>query len=92
VRSADGKPDSHRTVFLSDYHHYQRQAAAFNATDAGQALLAGRWKVEPVVSWLVNYQGCRRARRVGQAAAQFQLFQACAVRNLLMWINRRKRM
>jgi hypothetical protein len=90
-RPADGKADSHRTVFLSDYHHHQRQAAAFNATDEGQALLAGRWKVEPVVSWLVNYQGCRRARRVGQAAAQFQLFQACAVRNLLMWINRRRR-
>jgi hypothetical protein len=91
-RPADGKADSHRTVFLSDYHHHQRQAAAFNATEERQALLAGRWKVEPVISWLVNYQGCRRARRVGQAAAQFQLFQACAVRNLLMWINRRKRM
>jgi hypothetical protein len=91
-RPATGKADSHRTVFLSDYHHHQRQAAAFNATDEGQALLAGRWKVEPVISWLVNYQGCRRARRVGQAAAEFQLFQACAVRNLLMWINRRKRM
>jgi hypothetical protein len=90
-RPADGKPQSHRMVFLSDYHHHQRTAAAFNASDEGQALLAGRWKVEPVISWLVNYQGCRRARRVGQAAAQFQLYQACAVRNLLMWITRRRR-
>jgi hypothetical protein len=28
---------------------------------------------------------------VGQAAAQFQLQQASAVRNLLLWLNRRKR-
>jgi hypothetical protein len=90
-RPANGKADSHRTVFVSDYHHHQRQAVAFNATEEGQQLLANRWKVEPVVSWLVNYQGCRRARRVGRAAAEGQLYQACAVRNLLLWQNRVKR-
>jgi hypothetical protein len=90
-RPPDGKDDSHRTVFISDYHHQLRAAVTFNASAEGQALLATRWRVEPVVSWLVQYQGCRRARRVGQAAAQFQLQQASAVRNLLLWLNRRKR-
>jgi hypothetical protein len=90
-RPPDGKPTSHRTVFISDYHHHLRSAATCNASETGQTLLANRWRVEPVVSWLVHYQGCRRARRVGQAAAQFQLYQACAVRNLLLWRNRVQR-
>jgi hypothetical protein len=90
-RPPDGKPTSHRTVFISEYHHHLRAAATFNHSETGQTLLANRWRVEPVVSWLVLYQGCRRARRVGQAAAQFQLQQASAVRNLLQWLNRRKR-
>ena len=64
---------------------------AFNRTPVGQALLRCRWQVEPTVAWLVRYQGCRRARRVGQAAAQTQLSQACAVRNLLMWLSRVRR-
>ena len=51
----------------------------------------GRWRVEPVVAWLTRYQGCRRARRVGTAAAQTQLYQACAMRNLLMWLSRVRR-
>jgi len=44
--------------------------------------------VEPTLAWLTRYQGCRRARRVGPAAVQFQLYQACAVRNLLTWLTR----
>jgi hypothetical protein len=52
------------------------------------ALLSQRWRVEPTIAWLTRYQGCRRARRVGQVAAQCQLFQACAVRNLLLWLSR----
>jgi hypothetical protein len=70
-RPPDGKDDSHRTVFISDYHHQLRAAVTFNASTEGQVLLATRWRVEPVVSWLVQYQGCRQARRVGQTAAQF---------------------
>ncbi len=87
-RGVDGNPKGHRTVFVSDYHAYLRQAAAFNQTPEGQALLGQRWRVEPTIAWLTRYQGCRRARRVGQAAAQCQLFQACAVRNLLLWLSR----
>jgi len=81
-------PKGHRTVFVSDYHAYLRQAAAFNQSEEGQALLSQRWRVEPTIAWLTRYQGCRRARRVGQVAAQCQLFQACAVRNLLLWLSR----
>lgn len=87
-RSPDSNPKGHRTVFVSEHHAYLRQAAAFNQTPEGQALLRQRWRVEPTVAWLVRYQGCRRSRRVGQVAAQCQLYQACAVRNLLLWLSR----
>jgi hypothetical protein len=90
-RDREAKPNGHRTVFISDYHIYLRQAAAFNQSEEGQALLGSRWRVEPVVAWLVRYQGCRRARRVGTAAAQCQLYQACAMRNLLLWLSRVRR-
>ncbi len=90
-RDPTSKPNAHRSVYLSDYALYLREAARFNQTDVGKALLRSRWQVEPTVAWLVRYQGCRQARRVGLAAAQCQLFQACAVRNLLLWLGRLKR-
>ncbi|MBX0331362.1 transposase [Oscillochloris sp. ZM17-4] len=90
-RDPDANPTGHRSVFISTYHPFLRDAAAFNATPEGRALLWGRWRVEPVVAWLVQWQGCRRARRIGTAAAQCQLYQACAVRNLLSWLSRVRR-
>jgi hypothetical protein len=73
---------------ITPYHLYLRDAARFNATEVGKALLKSRWQVEPTIAWLVRYHGCRHARRVGLAPAQCQLFQACAVRNLLLWLSR----
>jgi hypothetical protein len=90
-RDPDANPKGHRSVFISDYHVYLRAADTFNHTPAGRALLKSRWQVEPTVAWLVRYQGCRLARRVGQAAAQGQLYQACAMRNLLLWLSRVRR-
>jgi hypothetical protein len=90
-RDVEANPKGHRSVFISDYHAYLRAGAAFNQTATGRALLASRWRVEPTIAWLVRYQGCRRARRVGQAAAQCQLYQACAMRNLLLWLARVRR-
>jgi Transposase DDE domain/Transposase domain (DUF772) len=90
-RDPEANPKGHRSVFISDYHAYLRAGETFNHTPEGRALLASRWRVEPTVAWLVRYQGCRRARRVGQAAAQSQLFQACAMRNLLGWLSRVRR-
>jgi hypothetical protein len=87
-RAAEANPRGHRTVYITPYHPYLRAAARLNATDVGKALLKSRWQVEPTVAWLVRYQGCRQARRLGLAAAQCQLFQACAVRNLLLWLSR----
>ena len=87
-RDPQANERGHRTVYITPYHLYLRAAARFNATDEGKALLKSRWQVEPTVAWLVRYQGCRQARRVGLAAAQCQLFQACAVRNLLLWLSR----
>jgi hypothetical protein len=90
-RDPDANPKGHRTVFISSYHAYLREGEAFNHSVLGQQLLKGRWRVEPTIAWLVRYHGCRQARRVGLVAAQFQLYQACAVRNLLMWLSRRRR-
>lgn len=90
-RDPEASPKGHRTVYISDYHSYLRAGSAFNQTPTGRMLLAGRWQVEPTIAFLVRYQGCRRARRVGQAAAQCQLYQACAMRNLLLWLSRVRR-
>ena len=90
-RGPASKPQSQRSVYLSPYHAHLREAAAFNASAEGKSLLRGRWQVEPTVAWLVRYNGCRQARRVGLAAAQCQLFQACAVRNLQLWLGRVER-
>lgn len=89
-RGEGSKPKAHRMVFISDYQAYLRQAAVFNQSAEGKELLARRWRVEPEVAWLTRYQGCRRARCLGREAAQFQVFMACAVRNLLRWLARRK--
>ena len=90
-RDAEASPKGNRNVYISDYHSYLRAGASFNKTPQGRALLAGRWQVEPTIAFLVRYQGCRRARRVGQEAAQCQLYQACALRNLLLWLSRLRR-
>lgn len=90
-REPTAKPTGHRHVYISDYHAIVRVDAAFNQTPEGRALLGSRWRVEPVIAWVVQWQGCRCARRLGQAAAQCQLFQSCAVRNLLSWISRVQR-
>lgn len=89
-RGEGSKPTAHRMVFISDYQAYLRVAAVFNQSEEGRALLKRRWQVEPEVAWLVRYQGVRRARCLGREAAQFQLYQACAMRNLLRWLARRK--
>ncbi|HWQ15788.1 MAG TPA: transposase [Roseiflexaceae bacterium] len=89
--SPEANPNGHRTVFISDYHAQLRAAWPSTPPPAGRALLAQRWRVEPTIAWLVRYQGWRRARRVGEAAAQCQLYPACAMRNLLLWRSRLRR-
>jgi hypothetical protein len=90
-REKGAKANGERSVYISDYHWYMREAQGYNQSEEGQAQLRGRGKVEPVVAWLVRYQGCRRGRRVGQAAVQCQLYQGCAMRNLLLWLGRVQR-
>ncbi len=90
-RGPTSAPHSQRAVYLTPYHTHLRAAATFNSSAEGKGLLRCRWQVEPTIAWLVRYHGCRQARRVGLAAAQCQLFQACAVRNLQLWLSRRDR-
>ena len=87
-RGPTSTPRSQRAVYCTPYHQHLRDGAAFNQTSEGKGLLRCRWQVEPTIAWLVRYNGCRQARRVGRAAAQCQLFQACAVRNLQLWLGR----
>jgi hypothetical protein len=87
-RAAGSKPRSHRTVYVTPYGAHLRRAAAFNATPEGRCLLGQRWQVEPMIAWLVRYDGARQARRSGTAAAQLHLYQACAGRNLWRWLAR----
>jgi hypothetical protein len=86
------KPGAHargnREVFISAYHSTVRAAARFNATDEGQALLKDRWRIEATIAWITRYNGGRVARCVGQVAAQYQCYQAAAVRNLQLWLAR----
>lgn len=89
-RGAESKPNVVRFVYVTAYHSYVRAALRFNQSEAGKALLKSRWQVEPTIAWLVRYQGCRRARRCGLAAARCQLLMACAVRNLLLWLSRQE--
>ncbi len=88
-RGENGNPTANRDVFLSDYHAYLRQALWFNETPLGKRILRERWHIEPEIAFLVRYDGCRQARRVGRAAAEFQLYQAAAARNLRKWVARR---
>ncbi len=87
-RGPTSTPRSQRAVYCTPYHQHLRDGAAFNQSWEGKGLLRCRWQVEPTIAWLVRYNGCRQARRVGLAAAQCQLFQACAVRNLQLWLGR----
>jgi hypothetical protein len=68
-RDPEANPTGCRSVFISNYHRHLPAEDAVNRTPAGQVLLGCRWIVEPTVVGLVRSQGCRRARRVGQAAA-----------------------
>lgn len=91
-RGKEAKEGAHRDVYISAHYELMQAAKQFNATPEGQRLLGQRWQVEPMVAFLVRYNGCRRARRVGKAAAEFQLKQGSAMRNLQLWIARcRKR-
>jgi hypothetical protein len=90
-RGRESKPNVVRFVYVTAYHSYVRAAAQFNQGEEGKDLLKSRWQVEPTIAWLVRYHGCRQARRCGLAAARCQLLQACAVRNLLLWLSRAER-
>jgi hypothetical protein len=90
-RGENGNPTGKRDVFISDYHAYLRQAEWFNETTLGKQILHDRWKIEPEIAFLVRYDGGRQARRVGLKAAEFQLYQAAAARNLRTWMTRRRK-
>ncbi|MFV9507318.1 MAG: DUF3179 domain-containing (seleno)protein [Oscillochloridaceae bacterium umkhey_bin13] len=76
---------------LAGTNHHMREAQRMNTSATGKTLLRSRWQVEAVIAWLTRYQGVRQARCIGLDAAQFELYQACGMRNLLTWLSRRAR-
>jgi IS5 family transposase len=90
-RQPGSNPKGYRSVYISPYQVHVQRALEINSSERGKELLGQRWLVEPTVGWLVRYDGCRRARRVGTAAAQLHLYQACACRNLWRWLGRLQR-
>jgi hypothetical protein len=61
-RGVESKPNVVRFVYVTAYHSYVRAAARFNQTEAGKALLKGRWQVEPTIAWLVRVRRESRQR------------------------------
>ncbi|MHA6483590.1 transposase [Paenibacillus sp. strain BS8-2] len=51
-----------RTIFISDYYAEFKQAGAFNATDAGKALLQKRANIERKCNEMKNHNGLGRTR------------------------------
>jgi len=80
-------PGAMRQVFISDYRDQVLAAAAYNQTAAFQADMKLRPRIERVVFELTHYNGARRCRRAGLAAADFQSLM-CATAYNLKWLVR----
>lgn len=72
-RTPESKPQSHRTVYISQYRDEVAQATVFNDTEAFKVAIKLRSQtVERIIFNLTNLHGGRKARSVGQKKAEFQ--------------------
>jgi IS5 family transposase len=76
-----------RQVFISDYRPEVDAARAYNQTDAFQADMKRRPKVERIIAALVRYNGARRARRRGLIQADFQAKMNATACNIKRWLR-----
>ena len=86
-RNEKAKPNSVRRVFISDYQEQVNAARTYNQTEAFQADMKLRPRIERIIFMLTNYDGARRARTHGLQQADFQAKLCATARNLRTWIE-----
>jgi len=81
-------PRAIRQVFISDYRELLEEAEIYNRSDDYKKDKRLRQRIERVIAELVRYNGARRARRRGLAAANWQALMGAAAYNLKWWMRR----
>ena len=79
---------SMRQVFISDYRALLEEAASYNLSDEYKRDKRLRQRIERIIAELVRYNGARRARRRGLAAADWQTLMSAATYNIKWWMRR----
>ena len=79
---------SKRDVFISDYRSQVLAAKAYNQTEEFQVKMKQRPQIERVIFELTNYNGARRCRRRGLAAADFQAKMCAVAYNVKLWARK----
>jgi hypothetical protein len=77
-----------RQGFISDYRVFLDEAENYNRSDDYKKDKRLRQRIERIIAELVRYNGARRARRRGLAAADWQALMSAAAYNLKWWMRR----
>jgi len=80
-------PTKPRTVFISHYAYYQREALAYTQTAQFEAEMKKRAHIERIIAGLVRYNGARRATAHGVEKADFQVRMAAMAYNLKRYVK-----
>jgi hypothetical protein len=81
-RPPDGKPKSHRQVFISDYRDFVLQASEYNKSDLFKQEIKQRPLIKRLIFNLTHFFGARHAKSTGLPKVNFQLRLAAAAFNL----------
>ena len=81
-------PRAMRQVFISDYRSFLDKAETYNRSDEYKKDKRLRQRIERIIAELVRYNGARRARRRGLAAADWQALMSASAYNLKWWMRR----
>jgi hypothetical protein len=84
-RDPKAKPDSHRTVFISDYALLYEPELAYLGTPAAQDDFSFRANIERHIAGLTQHNGARHAKSIGLPKVNFQLNMAATAYNLKRW-------
>jgi len=84
-RDPKAKPDSHRTVFISDYALLYEPELAYLDTPDAQADFSFRANIERHIAGLTLHNGARHAQSIGLPKVNFQLNMAATAYNLKRW-------
>lgn len=86
-RGEKGNPNGRRTVYISYYLPFLKQAKAYNQTEQGQSELKQRSVIERHIFNLTNLFGARRAKSYGLVKANFQLRMAAMAFNIRQFLR-----